>query len=183
MISPERLRTAVLAATLLLVAAFVWAPAASAHDLLIGSTPANGDTVARLPTSVELDFEEPPVAGYTKATVTAPDGTSVSKPLISNGSKVVVPLRATKARGSFRITYSILSDDGHVVAGVITFHVGGAAASQPAAAAKQHKSSSNALGLIALGAVLLGALALVMTRRSPRRANPSPAVESAGVRL
>lgn len=101
--------------------------AAAAHDELVTSTPANGAHVAALPKTLVLNFEEPPVAGYTKVHVFSPTGTDVSAAApVTVGSRVTLAVKPTTAHGTYAVRWSLLSDDGHPVAGVIRFTVAGA---------------------------------------------------------
>jgi methionine-rich copper-binding protein CopC len=108
-----------LGAAMLAVPSPAWA-----HDNIVGSNPKNGASVATLPSAVLLTFEEPPVAGYTKVRVTGPSGALVSKGApVSTGSRVTIALAPSKAAGTYAVHWSLLSDDGHPLAGVVRFTV------------------------------------------------------------
>jgi methionine-rich copper-binding protein CopC len=98
------------------------APAASAHDAFVGSTPAAGSTVATAPTEVRVSFEEPPLASGLGVAVTGPDGTSVAsgQPTLV-GSVVVRPLVPLTAAGAYTVAWRIVADDGHPVTGTFSF--------------------------------------------------------------
>jgi copper resistance protein C len=141
-----------------------WAVPASAHDELVGSNPSDGATVTALPRVVHLYFEEPPVSGYTAAAVLGPTGRSLnSGALVSAGASISIPIHASKTRGTYRVRYHVLSDDGHVVSGVVRFRLGavaGASARQLTTQSPASSSSSAAsLGPIAAvaGVVVVGA--------------------------
>ena len=53
-------------------------PAAWAHNALVSTSPGDGKTVAKPPTSIVLTFNEPAIKTGTKVLVTGPDG-SVTK--------------------------------------------------------------------------------------------------------
>ncbi|HLY33985.1 MAG TPA: copper resistance CopC family protein [Jatrophihabitantaceae bacterium] len=111
-------------------------PAALAHDHLVTASPRDGSQVTALPDDVVLTFEEPPVAGYTKVRVVDPRGelVSPSNPT-TNGSIVTVALAHDAIAGTYHVVWSVLSDDGHPVSGVVTFTVATATTTKPAAVA------------------------------------------------
>ena len=141
-------------------AALVMSPvAASAHDQLVTSTPANGATVTTLPRTVVLNFEEPPVAGYTKVHITAPNGTDLSGGLpVTTGSRVTLSVRPSTAHGAYAIRWSLLSDDGHPVSGVIRFSV--AASATPTASPAPSSTHTSAAGSTWIVPGLIGIAAL-----------------------
>ena len=136
----------------------VTSPAALAHDHLVTTTPRNGSVVSALPDTVVLTFEEPPTAGYTKVLVTDPRGKVVSASPTTSGSIVTVTLTRDTVAGPYRVAWSVLSDDGHPVAGVVTFTVTPATTSPPAAAAKSSTTHGGGSWIIAVigGVAALG---------------------------
>jgi methionine-rich copper-binding protein CopC len=142
-------------------------PAALAHDHLVTSTPRNGSVVRTLPDTVILTFEETPTAGYTKVRVTDPRGKVVSSSPTTDGSIVTVALTRDPVAGAYRVVWSVLSDDGHPVAGVVTFTVTPATTSAPAAAATSSAVRGGGTWIIAvIGAI--AALGIVASGRHPR---------------
>lgn len=134
--------------------------AASAHDELVTSTPANGAIVKAVPHSVVLNFEEPPVAGYTKVRITGPSGIDLSAGTpVTVGPRVTLNVRSSTALGPYAIRWSLLSDDGHPVSGVIRFTV--AAATSPSATATPHVAHTSAAGSTWIVPGLIGIGALV----------------------
>jgi len=112
-------------------------PAALAHDHLVTSSPSDGAHVTTLPSNLVLTFEEPPVTGYTKVRVTGPRGELLSPTSPeTNGSIVTVALTHDTSAGAYRVVWSVLSDDGHPVSGVVTFTVVTATTPNPAAVVK-----------------------------------------------
>jgi methionine-rich copper-binding protein CopC len=165
----------------LLVATPAWA-----HNALAGSTPAAGSTLTTMPTSVTLNFEEPPLSSGMAVVVTAPDKSLVSpaSPVLT-GSDVVTPLAPLTASGTYSVAWRVVADDGHPVTGTFTFtlDLGAATSVSPSATASatssavgtvatttDGSSSSAPVGWIVAGAaalaVLVGAVALVSRRRS-----------------
>jgi len=128
MSQPTRLRprprasTSLLALAAALAVSVLAAPAASAHDAFVGSTPAAGSTVTTPPTAVRVSFEEPPLATGLGVAVTGPDGTSVvsGKPTLA-GSVVVQALVPLTAGGVYTVAWRIVADDGHPVTSTFTF--------------------------------------------------------------
>jgi methionine-rich copper-binding protein CopC len=178
----------------LLLSPLLVATPASAHNALAGSTPAAGSTLTTAPTSVTLNFEEPPLSSGMAVVVTAPDKSRVSpgSPVLT-GSDVVTPLAPLTASGTYSVAWRVVADDGHPVTGTFTFTVdlGAATSVSPSAtpsaspsatpsatssaagtvATTTDASSSSApVGWIVAGAaalaVLVGAVALVSRRRS-----------------
>lgn len=151
----------IVAALVAALAALLVSPvAASAHDQLVTSTPANGVTVTTLPRNVVLNFEEPPVAGYTKVHITAPNGTDLSSGLpVTTGSRVTLGVRPSTALGAYAIRWSLLSDDGHPVSGVIRFSV--AASATLTASAAPSSTHTSAAGSTWIVPGLIGIVALV----------------------
>jgi methionine-rich copper-binding protein CopC len=96
---------------------------ASAHAELVGSNPKDGATVQRLPTEVQLEFDEE-VFTPAYVQVTASDGTKVGAgaPDVA-GTTVTLPLTQDGPSGSYTVAYRVVSDDGHPVTGEITFDV------------------------------------------------------------
>ena len=95
---------------------------AYAHDQLVGSSPADRTSLATAPKQITLFFEEPPAAGFTALVVIAPDGSRVDSgsPVI-RGATLMTTLHALTANGHYTVTFRIMSDDGHPVAGTLGF--------------------------------------------------------------
>lgn len=113
---------------LTLLALLLSAPAALAHAQLVGSSPQSGATVAKQPSEVTFEFDEP-VGGTVGAVrvydaqgkqvdnldVTHPDG---------NQHWLGVGLRSGLPDGTYTATYRVISADTHVVYGGLVFDVG-----------------------------------------------------------
>ena len=174
---------ALLVAGLTFAAPIALAPAASAHDAFVGSTPKAGSTLTTAPTSVTVSFEEPPLAAGLAVAVTAPDTTLVTSgdPVLT-GTDVVSPLAPLTQAGVYTVAWRVVADDGHPVTGTFSFTLdlagsgptgsaGPSSAASPSVslAASTEGSSSSASWIVAgLGAlVLLGVgVAFAMRRRS-----------------
>jgi len=120
-------RAGLVAATAVAAVAWVFlgAAPASAHASLVASTPESGSVVQQRPTQVRLTFSEPVEAERGAVVVTAPDGTPLAGARPSTDPKdrttVVAALPRLLAPGTYRVTYRVLSIDGHPVGGEIRF--------------------------------------------------------------
>ena len=114
-------------AALALATTIAFAPAASAHDELTGTTPKNGVTVTSAPSSLELTFAEKPLTVGNQISVKAPDGsTSKATPKV-DGSTVSAPF-AGHGDGAYTVTWRVVSSDGHPISGSYTFTLKGGTA-------------------------------------------------------
>ncbi|GAA5059680.1 hypothetical protein HNP84_005055 [Thermocatellispora tengchongensis] len=98
------------------------APAALAHNVLTGSDPKDGATLAEAPERVTLTFDQPVRRGFTQLTVTGPDGARYEQgaPEV-DGPDVTARVAPLGPAGEYVIGYRILSSDGHPVTGKLTF--------------------------------------------------------------
>jgi hypothetical protein len=116
---------------------------AAAHNELIGSLPEDGSTVATTPEVVELAFDEPVQREFDQlAVLDEDDGHHEEGEVEIVGGRVRQPVGELEP-GRYRITYRIVSADGHPVTGTVTFTVSSdgsspAAAPQPSASASDH---------------------------------------------
>ncbi|MEU9400200.1 copper resistance protein CopC [Streptomyces sp. NPDC048242] len=121
-----RLRPLVL--LLLTVAAVLFAGAApaSAHAALTGSDPAQGVVVDKAPTQVSLTFSEQVAMGDDSVRVLDPKGKPVQrgKPDNVSGTTYAVQLKDGLTKGTYTVTYQVVSADSHPVAGAYTFSIG-----------------------------------------------------------
>lgn len=124
-----------------LLLSVVGASPAAAHDTIEGSNPADGATVATVPASVTLTFDEQPQNFAPVIQVTGPDGTDWADgtPTVA-GTDVSVPVKSGAPAGAYTVAYRIVSSDGHPVTGELTFTAEAAAAG--AAPASSAPSSS-----------------------------------------
>jgi methionine-rich copper-binding protein CopC len=112
-------------ALLALVAAGVFmvvaAPAASAHDSLVSSSPSDGTTVATVPDRIVLTMNEAPVSVGTEVVVRGPGGD------VQQGAAQVVKNTVEQAlaegspAGRYEVVWRVTSRDGHPVSGTFTF--------------------------------------------------------------
>ncbi|GAB0101885.1 hypothetical protein JMUB6875_08520 [Nocardia sp. JMUB6875] len=106
---------------------FSGAAPAFAHAVLVGSDPGYGAMVEHSPARVSITFDEPVTAAQNAVTVTDRDGARADGGATESsdgGRTIVVPLRSGLADGTYLLGWSLLSADGHVVAGSIVFGIG-----------------------------------------------------------
>jgi methionine-rich copper-binding protein CopC len=154
------------------------------HARIVGSSPANGQTVARPPVSVALDLDaKPATLEGDPIGVWGPDGTRVDtgEPRVDvAGRRVTVDLRSGGLpAGAYLVVYRVISGDSHLVAGRFTFRAESAAPAPSALVAPADASPSSPMGRAALdrgqrrilaAAGLVGALALVLPHSRRRHA-------------
>lgn len=104
-------------------------PRASAHAVLVSSSPLDGSRLRRAPLRVTLRFDEPVqiIAGGTTVISTAGGRADTGRPTAADGGRTVIiglkpGLGARQA--SYLASYRIVSADSHVVVGSIRFAVG-----------------------------------------------------------
>jgi len=101
----------------------ICASPAAAHNELIGSIPEDGSTVATTPEVVELAFDEPVQREFDQvAVLDEDDGHHEQGKVEIVGGRVRQPVGELEP-GTYRITYRIVSADGHPVTGTVTFTV------------------------------------------------------------
>ncbi|MEO5743314.1 MAG: copper resistance CopC family protein [Terracoccus sp.] len=120
----RRFATSLFSLVLVAVVALAFPSLASAHDVLQKTAPADGTTLATMPSTVSLQFAEPPLAIGTQVIVKGPDGDVASgKPTIE-GNSVVQAVSPTAPAGGYTVTYRVTSEDGHPVTGTFSFQAG-----------------------------------------------------------
>ncbi|MEU7054481.1 copper resistance protein CopC [Streptomyces sp. NPDC046197] len=121
-----RVRTLVL--LLLAVTGMLLAGAgpASAHAALTGSDPQQGVVVDKAPTQVSLTFSEKVAMNDDSLRVLDPRGKRVDagKPANISGTTYGVQLHGGLAKGTYTVTYQVVSADSHPVGGAYTFSIG-----------------------------------------------------------
>ncbi|MGW4246333.1 copper resistance CopC/CopD family protein [Nocardia sp. NPDC004722] len=123
----QRVVVVLCAVGLMLTTVFLGAATASAHAVLVSSDPGYGAMVDHAPTRVSITFDEPVTAAPNAVTVTDRDGTRAddgTSTTTDSGRTVVLPLRSGLTNGTYLLGWSLLSADGHVVAGSIVFGIG-----------------------------------------------------------
>ena len=94
-------------------------PAAVGHAVLVSSTPEDGSTVATMPGEIVLTFNER-VTTPAYVVAEAPDGTEVaSGEARTDGTRVRATTRPADIAGEYRISYRVVSADGHPISGSV----------------------------------------------------------------
>ncbi|MER7416494.1 copper resistance protein CopC [Micromonospora peucetia] len=170
------------AGLLVTVVALLIAPAgpASAHAVLASSSPIASAVVSNGPAEVVLTFSESVRKVPGKIRVIAPDGSRADRgePTFED-TVVTVPVDPAGARGTYLVSYRVISADSHPVSGAFTYSVG-APSTPPVDSGNDSRADpvvSNAVkvakyagytGLLLLvGSALV--LAVLWPRRLPRR--------------
>lgn len=165
------------------------APAAMAHDVVIGGNPSDGETVEEFPDTVTLEFSGQPKEGFNTLAISDVETEEVlysSEPAVEGRDVILeMPDDLDPGAGEYRVGFQITSSDGHSTRGMTTFTVAGegaqpAAQGSPAAAEDVEEDSAEeagglsgtlqivlaAVGILALLAVVV--LAIVKNRRINR---------------
>jgi methionine-rich copper-binding protein CopC len=177
-----RIRRAVAAAVLAVASLVAGASAASAHAILLATTPDGGSVLKTSPARVSLRFDEA-VQRPAYITVTGPSGRIDAAAATIAGPIVSVKLRPTTTTGRYTVAYRVISDDGHPVEGTFQYELAGSSAatttpgatsprpstaavaqSKAATAASQSSGSHWPAVVAGIAVVLLGAGALVWER-------------------
>jgi copper transport protein len=120
----RRLIAAGIAAVALLLGALSATPV-RAHAALIGSDPADGSLLARVPGVIVLTFNEPVTPIAFRLLDSRGESTDLTAAARVNGNAVVIgPPRASIAAGTSALTWRVVSADGHPVSGTLVFSVG-----------------------------------------------------------
>jgi copper transport protein len=117
-------------ATLLLVVGF--ATRASAHAALVSVEPASGSMLASAPKAVELRFNE----AVTPGAIRLIDGTGRARDdarVTATGETISVAMPPDLPQGTAVVSYRVISQDGHPVAGSVIFSIGVPTGTQPLA--------------------------------------------------
>lgn len=119
---------------LLLLLALVAAPAAAqAHAALVEVAPADGAVMAKAPDEFAITFSEP-TAPMVLALL-RPDGSRVPLDRFAlHGSTLAIAAPAGLGRGTYVLSWRVISEDGHPVGGSTTFSIGAPSAGAAAPA-------------------------------------------------
>jgi copper transport protein len=118
----------------LLVVLISPASPASAHAALLQSEPASGSVLAESPAEVVLTFSEPVRIVPNRIHIFGPTGLKVEsgKPT-TEGVRLHIPMKKSTDRGTYLISYRVISADSHPVSGSIPFSIGAPSAGGPTA--------------------------------------------------
>jgi copper transport protein len=110
----------------MLVTALAVVPSASAHAILVSSTPANDAVVATAPKSVVLRFNEPVESAFGSARVFDSQAKRVDDGRVArpDDKTVEVAIGRRLGDGTYTVTWRVVSTDSHPISGAFVFHVG-----------------------------------------------------------
>ncbi|WP_180359704.1 copper resistance CopC family protein [Miniimonas arenae] len=94
---------------------------ALAHDRLLTSTPADGETLTTAPTQLVLTYSDEIAPIGVEITVTGPAGEARSGDPQVSGTDLIVPLAADLPSGSYAVAWRVTSSDGHPIDGTFAF--------------------------------------------------------------
>jgi copper transport protein len=151
---------------LVVLATFGSALPASAHAGLVSADPAADTVLEAAPATVRLQFNEPvaPVATgfvlYDSSGRHTVDGTPSAVVVTGADGIVTAQLPPSLARGSYLLSWRVVSADAHPISGVLSFAVGEVSARPPAAPAGDAESLGNPVNSSYLLLQVLGYLGL-----------------------
>ena len=160
----------------LLAASFTLATPARAHAILVSSSPTADTVVPAAPAQIVLTFSEPVREVPGRIRVIGPDGRRIDrgKPTF-NGPLVTIPVDQNVPRGTYLVSYRVISADSHPVAGGFTYSVGERTSPPDDSAAESRVDSVVATAVVVAkflgyaGLVLLVGPVMVLTLLWPRR--------------
>jgi hypothetical protein len=150
---------------------------AFAHNVLVGSQPANGAQVSTGPTRVELNFNAPVQNGPNQITVIGPSGGQWEQTVNAtvDGNSVYTNVVPLGPAGKYTVGYRIISADGHPVQGETSFTLTTAGTGKPVSAANavSDQTSSAPAGapiwVWIVGAIIVLGIGLSLAVRLGRR--------------
>jgi copper transport protein len=175
------LPTAALCAVLLAGLGAEAGPAA-AHARLVRSEPADGAVLAGAPREVRVFFDDSVTPAAGNEVVRNGHGSVLAgKARLAPGTHrvLVLPLRGGLPRGDYSVRWRIVSDDGHLIAGVLAFGVGAGRA--PPTSALSAGGTSPGLRDTLARWLFLGGLLLAVGTAAFSFAVWRPVVRAAGV--
>jgi copper transport protein len=102
------------------------ATAASAHAVLLQTTPTSGQILSRAPRSISLRYNEPVEANLGSVRLYDTGGRRIDTngPAKPSPEEVKVAVRTTLGPGAYVVTWRVISADSHPVQGSFTFQIG-----------------------------------------------------------
>ena len=161
----------------LIVISLVLLPSsAAAHSNPVGTIPEHGATLETMPAEASLNFNEAPKTA--SAVLARPNSRNDKLATRIDGSTIRVRLPADCPRGTYTLSYRVVSADGHPVSGSVRFLVSKGAA--PSTAEADHSPAATApketdetargpLVKIVISLAALGMAAMVIVARSLHR--------------
>jgi copper transport protein len=166
----------VAASTFAAAVALTFAPPALGHATLVQTSPADGSSVTAAPATVTLRFSEQVETGLGSIRVLDSAGRRVDTETLSRPTPemVSVGLRAGLPKGTYTVTWRVVSGDSHPIVGAFVFGIGvtpttTVIATAPAAAATSVEQSFRLVRFVHYLALLLlagGVVALATVLRT-----------------
>ncbi len=160
-----------------LLALLVPIGAASAHDTLVSTSPAEGSTVADMPAKIGLTYDNIPIAMGSEIRVVDDAGNNWAQgPATVTNRVVTQAVQPGTPAGTYTVQWRVVSSDGHPIQGKFSFTTtsgaqpGAATPTAADAAPEQHGETSRGLApwVIPVGVavlILIGAGAVIAWRR------------------
>jgi methionine-rich copper-binding protein CopC len=155
------------------------ATAAQAHNILIGTSPADGSIAKVVPAQVTLTFNEPALAIGTEIIVTGPAGQEQSGAAVLVNTTVTEHLQPGSPAGPYAVLWRVTSADGHPVSGKFSFTAASPSTGERATAASAGTSTpatvsrqSGTLWWVPTGGLLVLLLLVVLIRARKPRTTP-----------
>jgi copper resistance protein C len=125
-----------LSGSVLLLANVTFIPFASAHTVLVDSTPAINSTISQLPSTLTLKFADNllqiPGKSLNSVSVTDSMNMEIATRVVIKANTLTASLHETMAMaGVFNVRYRVAAPDGHVVEGKFIFTVGATSTQAP----------------------------------------------------
>jgi putative copper export protein/methionine-rich copper-binding protein CopC len=132
-VNPWRIGALIAGVTLGVLGTFAGpAGPASAHASLVRTSPVQGSVATNAPSQVVITFSEPVSLVADKIEVLGPDGRRIDKRQARvSRDQVLVPVRTDVPRGTYLVSYRVISADSHPVGGGFTYSVGAPSTSGP----------------------------------------------------
>ncbi|QSB04926.1 copper resistance protein CopC [Natronoglycomyces albus] len=109
------------------ILSFLPASPASAHAVVTTTTPAASEVVTDVPEAVHIQFNEKvtPIAAATGVVAPTGERADLADGDLStdNGTALSIALREDLPDGTYLVSYRVVSDDGHPIAGTFTFSI------------------------------------------------------------
>ena len=127
----RRILAPLAALALFLVTFGALAAPASAHDKLLTSSPADGETLTTAPTQLVLTFNNEIAAIGAEVQIADPGMTVLNETPIVEGATATATLPDDLIAGVYSVTWRVTSSDGHPIEGTFTFTLDLPAPAQP----------------------------------------------------
>ena len=153
---------------LLFILLVLFPSSAAAHSSSVETNPRDGATLETLPAEATVTFDERPQTA--DVVVASPDRKVHTLKARIVGTTIQARLPTHGPRGTYELSYRVVSADGHPVSGSIDFTVTtGPDASTHEAPEQPTEPADGSLAPLVIGFTVLGVAASVLVARSLRR--------------